>query len=72
MTQRTVQVLQFKDYTVKVTYDRDWEEYRARLSVKGIPYEPADCFDTNRESILSTGKAMLDQAVQTNFQIPSN
>lgn len=72
MTVKTIQVLQFRDYTVKVTYNRDWEEYRARLSVKGIPYEPADCFDTDRESILPTAKAMLDRAVQTNFQIPSN
>lgn len=45
--------------TVKVYKDSEWGEFRARLYVDGKLYEPADAFDTDKESILHTAKDML-------------
>lgn len=46
---------------VKVYRDSEWNEYRARLYVKGVLYAPADAHDDDRESIMGTAQFMLKE-----------
>ena len=43
---------------VKVYRDAEYDEYIARLYVDGKLYAPADCYDSDKRSILASAKSM--------------
>jgi len=49
--------------SIKVYYDSDYGEYSARLYRSGKLYEPADAFDSDKESILGTAEAMFKREI---------
>lgn len=43
---------------VKVYWDSDWQEYRARLFVNGDPHIAADYFTDDKDDAMSTAEVM--------------
>jgi hypothetical protein len=46
---------------VKVYRDAECDEYIARLYVGGKLYVPADCYDTDKKSILASAESMVKE-----------
>ena len=46
---------------VKVYRDAEYDEYIARLYVEGKLYAPADCYDTDKKSILASAESMVKE-----------
>ena len=60
MTYRKIQSFESGIYKSVVQYSSEWQEYRIRLYVKGALYDPADCFESDKESALSTAQHMVN------------
>jgi len=46
------------DRVVKVYWDNEWEEFSAVLYVEGVKQVGATCYDTDKDSIMSTAASM--------------
>jgi hypothetical protein len=51
---------------VKVYRDSEWQEFRARLFIAGVPQHDADYHDSDKESCISTAKFMLNRELGLN------
>jgi hypothetical protein len=47
---------------VQVTFNKEWQEFRARITVDGITNKDADSFDDDSEAIEATAHAMAKHA----------
>lgn len=63
MAYRKIEELSRDDVTIKVHYESSLREYRARVYIGGKAQEDSDAFDTDKESILGTARAMLERLV---------
>ena len=46
---------------VKVYRDAEYDEYVARLYVEGKLYAHADCYDSDKKSILASAQSMVEE-----------
>ena len=53
-----------KGRTVRIYRDAEWDEFRARLFIEGLLYEPADYFTDDRDDAFNTGMAMLEPTLR--------
>lgn len=59
MSKKLIATLQgSEDRMVKVYRDSGYGEYVARLYIGGKLYVPADCYDSDKDSILGTAASM--------------